>query len=101
MDTVPASGWQIVQGAERVDVRLSGVRDGFDDAALAESLRRTLAAQGASVPPIRIQRVPSIPQRASSKAPLIASKTNASAPGTPARLLSTEVPDGRDREPDL
>jgi len=101
MDIVPAAGWQIVQEPTHIEVLLSGVRDGFDDAALAESLRRTLAAQGASVPPIRIQRVPSIPQRASGKAPLIASKTNASPPGTPARFLSTEVPDGLHREPDL
>lgn len=101
MDIVPAGAWQIVQEPARVEVLLSGVRDGFDDAALAEALRRTLAAQGASVPPIRIQRVPGIPQRASGKAPLIASRTNGSPPGTRARVLSTEVPDGLHREPDL
>jgi len=101
MEIVPAGGWQIVQEPTRVEVLLSGVCDGFDDGALAESLRQTLAAQGASVPPIRIQRVPGLPQRASGKAPLIASKTNASAPGAPARVLSTEVPDGLHREPDL
>ena len=102
MDSVPAGAWRIVRDAAGVEVLLSGVRDGFDDTALAESLRRTLTAQGASVLPIRIQRVSSLPQSsASGKVLVIASRTNGSAPGTPAALLSTKLPDGREREPDL
>jgi phenylacetate-coenzyme A ligase PaaK-like adenylate-forming protein len=62
MDTVPASGWQIVQESERVAVLLSGVRDGVDDTALAASFQRVLMAQGAHVPPIAIRRVPAIPR---------------------------------------
>jgi hypothetical protein len=35
-----------------------------------------LAAQGTHVPPIRIQRVPTIPESAPDTAPLIASRAN-------------------------
>ena len=101
MDIVPAGGWQIIQEPARVEVLLSGVRDGFDDAALTESLGQVLAAQGAYVPPIGIQRVPAISESASDQAPLIASRTNGSAAQAPAQVLLAEAPDGRDREPGL
>ena len=94
MDTVPASGWQVVQESERVAVLLSGVRDGVDDAALAASLLRVLMAQGAHVPPIAIRRVPAIPQSASGKASLITARGNASARTTPAEALLEEVRHG-------
>src|SRR5215212_7994941 len=78
MDAVPAGGWQVVQGPEGLTVLLSGVREGFADAALIDSLRRELAAQGAIVPPVNVRRVPNIPRTAVGKAPLIKSYVPAS-----------------------
>lgn len=73
MDTVPASGWQVVQEQDGLEVLLSGALDGLNEATLLDTLQQALAAQGAIVPPIRIQRVASIPRSASGKAPLIVS----------------------------
>jgi hypothetical protein len=39
--------------------------------ALADSLRRELAAQGAIVPSVKVRRVPAIPRTGACKAPLI------------------------------
>jgi phenylacetate-coenzyme A ligase PaaK-like adenylate-forming protein len=74
MDAVPAGGWQIVEGTEGLTVLLSGVREGFADATLIDSLRRELAAQGAIAPPVKVRRVANIPRTAVGKAPLIKSR---------------------------
>jgi hypothetical protein len=50
MGAVPASGRQVVQEPNGLNVLLSGVQEGFADAALAISLRWELAIQGAIVP---------------------------------------------------
>jgi len=71
MDTVPASGWQVVQEPNGLTVLLSGVREGFADAALADSLRREVAAQGAIVPSVKVRRVSAISRTGAGKAPLI------------------------------
>ncbi len=73
MDAVPASGWQVAQGPEGLTVLLSGVREGFADAALIDSLRREIQAQGAIVPPVKVRRVPNILRTTVGKAPLIKS----------------------------
>jgi phenylacetate-CoA ligase len=73
MDAVPAGGWQVAQGPEGLTVLLSGVREDFADAALIDSLRRELEAQGAIVPPVKVRRVPNIPRTTIGKAPLIKS----------------------------
>jgi phenylacetate-CoA ligase len=73
MDAVPAGGWQVAQGPEGLTVLLSGVREGFADATLSDSLRRELVAQGVIVPPVKVRRVQTIPRTAVGKAPLIKS----------------------------
>ena len=78
MDTVPAGGWQVVEGPEGLTVLLSGVREGFADATLIDSLRQELAAQGAIVPPVEVRRVPNVPRTTVGKAPLIKSYVPAS-----------------------
>jgi phenylacetate-CoA ligase len=75
MDTVPAGGWQVVQGPEELTVLLSGVRGDFADATLVDSLRRQLAAQGVIVPPVKVRHVSNIPRTTIGKAPLIKSYT--------------------------
>jgi phenylacetate-CoA ligase len=73
MDAVPAGGWQVAQEPDGLTVLLSGVREGFADAYLVDSLRRELEAQGALVPPVKVRRVPNIPRTTAGKAPLIKS----------------------------
>src|SRR5918999_2559696 len=77
MDAVPAGGWQVAQGPEGLTVLLSGVREGFEDDTLIDSLRQELGAQGAIVPPVKVRHVPTIPRTTVGKAPLI----KASVPG--------------------
>jgi phenylacetate-CoA ligase len=71
MDAVPAGGWQVAQGPEGLTVLLSGVREGFADATLIDSLQRELEVQGVIVPPVKVRRVPNIPRTTVGKAPLI------------------------------
>jgi putative adenylate-forming enzyme len=71
MDSVPSGGWQIAQEPRELTVLLSGVREGFTDATLIDSLRQELAAQGAIVPPVKVRHVPTIPRTTIGKAPLI------------------------------
>jgi putative adenylate-forming enzyme len=78
MDAVPAGGWQVAQGPEGLTVLLSGVREGFADGALIDSLKRELAGQGVIVPPVKVRRVPTIPRTIVGKAPLIKSHLPAS-----------------------
>jgi phenylacetate-CoA ligase len=73
MDTLPVSGWQVIQEADGLHVLLSGVRSEFRDEVLVETLRQALSEQGAIVPRIELQRVESIPKTAAGKAPLIKS----------------------------
>jgi hypothetical protein len=73
MDTLPVSGWQVVQEADGLHVLLSGVRSEFGDEVLAETLRQALLDQGVTIPRVEVQRVPAIPKTVSGKAPLIRS----------------------------
>jgi phenylacetate-CoA ligase len=71
LDTVPASGWQVVQAPDGVTVLLSGIQDPVVEERLAVMLRSALNTQGVDAPTIRVQRVAAIPQTAAGKAPLI------------------------------
>jgi putative adenylate-forming enzyme len=73
MDTLPVSGWQVVQEADGLHVLLSGVHGELKDEILADTLRQALSEQGAIVPRMEVQRVESIPKTAAGKAPLIKS----------------------------
>ena len=73
MDTVPASAWQIVRESAELRVLLAGLPVGSGSEGLAGKVRKELTQLGASGPPIRIERVASIPRTALGKAPLIRS----------------------------
>jgi hypothetical protein len=73
MDTLPVSGWQVIQEVDGLCVLLSGVRGEFEDDMLEATLRQALAEQGVIVPRVEVQRVESIPKTAAGKAPLIKS----------------------------
>jgi putative adenylate-forming enzyme len=73
MDTVPVSGWQVVQERDRLQVLLSGAQAGLNEETLLQALRQALIEQDAIVPPIHIQRAVAVPRNASGKASLIVS----------------------------
>ncbi len=87
MDTLPVSGWQVIQEAGGLRVLLSGVRGEFGDEMLADTLRQALSEQGVVVPRVEVQRVASIPKTAAGKAPLIKSNLSQAAIPPGARLL--------------
>lgn len=71
MDTVPATGWQIIQEAGRLKVLISGVRGNFSDTGLISSITDALQAQGVVVPLVVVERVETIPKTVSGKALLV------------------------------
>jgi phenylacetate-CoA ligase len=75
MDNIPATGWQIIQDRDALNVLMAGLPDSFDERVLAENLCRALTNQGVVVPPLQIERVSVIPRNPSGKAPLIKSNT--------------------------
>lgn len=74
MDTVPGSGWQIVQEDAGLTVLLAGVPAEFPAETVGQALLRELGATGVVVPPIAVKRVAAIPRGAGGKAPLIRAK---------------------------
>lgn len=71
LDSLPVSGWQVVQEADGVRVLLSGGQNGASDSTLIDGLTGALAAQNVVVPPISVQHIATIPKNATGKAPLI------------------------------
>ncbi len=71
LDSLPVSGWQVVQEADGLRVLLSGAAASVADDALVHRLTQRLANQGAQVPLIRVQHVATIPKNATGKTPLI------------------------------
>lgn len=73
LDSLPVSGWQVLQEADGLHLLLSGVRGSLDDQFLADAMRQALAKQGIIIPPVMVKRVTSIPKGATGKTPLIKS----------------------------
>ncbi|HET7090412.1 MAG TPA: phenylacetate--CoA ligase family protein, partial [Anaerolineae bacterium] len=71
LDSLPVSGWQVVQEEDGLRVLLSGAPNGANDFLLVDALTRNLAAQSVVTPPIVVQHVDAIPKNATGKAPLI------------------------------
>jgi phenylacetate-CoA ligase len=67
-----------VQEVDGLHVLFSGARGMIDEEALEDTVRQSLAKQGAIVPRIEIQLVSSIPQAASGKTPLVKSNLSTS-----------------------
>lgn len=84
LDTLPVTGWQVVQERDGgLTVLLSGAADEVDARLVAE-LRQALVALGAMPPPVRVHRVASIPRSAAGKAPLIRSNRAGTEAANPA-----------------
>jgi len=71
LDSLPVSGWQVVQEEAGLRVLLSGGPNGANDSMLIGSLTRGLTAQNVVAPHITVQHVDGIPKNATGKAPLI------------------------------
>jgi phenylacetate-CoA ligase len=73
MDTLPISGWQVIQEVDGLCVLLSGIHSELKDEMLADTLRQALREQGAIIAHVDVQRVDTIPKTAAGKSPLIMS----------------------------
>jgi phenylacetate-coenzyme A ligase PaaK-like adenylate-forming protein len=71
-DTLPVSGWQVLQEQDGLHIFLTGAPAELRDDHLYEALRQALMKQGVSVP-IAIQRVTSLARNAGGKAPAVIS----------------------------
>lgn len=78
LDAVPVTGWQVVQEEERLSIRLSGEKQGVDEAALIETVEQALLRQGAATPPIAIQWKDHVARGATGKAARIIAKRRSS-----------------------
>jgi phenylacetate-CoA ligase len=73
LDTLPVSGWQVVQERDGLHILLAHVHGVLDDSQIENSIKTALAAQEVVVPFIQVQRVAAIPQTIAGKAPLVKS----------------------------
>ena len=71
LDSLPVSGWQVVQEADGLQVLLSGASNDVNDSVLGDALTHALLAQNVIAPRISIQHVSAIPKNATGKAPLV------------------------------
>jgi putative adenylate-forming enzyme len=91
LDTLPVSGWQVVQESDGLRVLLSGAPADMNDSALVDALNRALTAQDTLVPPIAVQHIVTIPKNATGKAPLIKSDPTHFSPKHLQRLAKVKV----------
>jgi putative adenylate-forming enzyme len=75
LETIPATGWQIVQNESGLSVLLTGIRDESIREPLVAELNRALAQQGAVPGAICVTLVDALPRGATGKAPLIVRKS--------------------------
>ncbi len=61
MDTLPVSGWQVIQEIDGLHVLVSGMCSEVGDERLANTLQQALISQGTIVPHVEVQRVDTIP----------------------------------------
>ena len=71
LDSLPASGWQVIQEKDGLRVLLSGARNGAQDALIVDAITRNLTAQNMLAPRISVQHVDVIPKNTTGKTPLI------------------------------
>jgi len=74
LETVPASGWQVVQEAGGLKVNLTRIRDASVCEPVRVDLQTALAKKGAVVPKIHVRMVDALERGATGKAPLIMSR---------------------------
>ena len=71
LDSLPVSGWQVIQEEDGLRVLLSGVQNNVNDTQLADAITRNLTVQHVRAPRISVQHVDVIPKNATGKTPFI------------------------------
>lgn len=74
MDVIPVRQWQIIQEEGGLHVLVSGVREGYSQEALVNSLQGMLSAHGAAIPVIHVSQATLIQRSATDKVVYIKSK---------------------------
>jgi len=74
LETVPATGWQVVHETSGLTVYLTGAVDESSRDQLRERVRRMLESQAVQPPPIEVRMTAQLQRGATGKAPLIVSK---------------------------
>jgi phenylacetate-coenzyme A ligase PaaK-like adenylate-forming protein len=74
LETIPATGWQVVQDESGLSVLLTGIRNESIREPLVAQLDRALAQHGAVPGAIDVALVDALPRGATGKAPLIVRK---------------------------
>jgi phenylacetate-coenzyme A ligase PaaK-like adenylate-forming protein len=73
-DTLPVTGWQVVQEHDGLHVFLTGASQELRDDHLLEALRQALIKRGVIVPAIDVQRVTDLNRNPSGKIPMLISR---------------------------
>ncbi len=73
IDLVPTGGWQVVLERDGLNIFMVGSQSLSVGETLTDSLQKALSARGASVPPITVHWVQTIPKNPLGKAPLVKS----------------------------
>lgn len=71
LDSLPVSGWQVVQEKDGLRVLLSGAQNNTNEIQVVDAITRNLTAQDVLIPQISVQHVDVIPKNATGKVPLI------------------------------
>lgn len=71
LDSLPVSGWQVIQEENGLRVLLSGAMNDANDAQLVDAITGNLTKQRVLAPRISVQHVAVIPKNATGKTPLI------------------------------
>ena len=71
LDSLPVSGWQVVQEKDALRVLLSGAPNGMNDVTLVDALTRGLTTSNVIPPRISVQHIDVIPKNSTGKTPLI------------------------------
>ncbi len=71
LETVPATGWQVVQDDQGISVSLTGLQEEAGCFQIETGVRNLLEAEGVEAPPIRVHTVRELRRGKTGKAPLI------------------------------
>jgi hypothetical protein len=75
LETVPATGWQVVHDTQALNIYLTGTVELALREQLRLQVRQMLESQGAQLPAVEVQVTAQLQRGATGKAPLILSKT--------------------------
>jgi phenylacetate-coenzyme A ligase PaaK-like adenylate-forming protein len=71
LDSLPVSGWQVVQEKDGLRILLSGAQKNTNEIQVVDAITRNLTAQDVLIPQISVQHVDVIPKNATGKTPLV------------------------------